>query len=248
MGGTFVHDTPGYDQEIWHTCEQNIREEYSLIQLKNTALFAKRCVSFYREKYRKFSERFWGTLHLATHWEIEAAIENATSIQQELAGIKLSDILTVLSATMDEFCSEENYRTMVQLTGSSYQFVSSAMNEMKKWCRDGLYYLPTHCFSESSYVKPTASVFTILPGNSEQVLPYVVCQILMSRNALILRTSSRGASAFAANQFILSFNTAIRKLLRPDLAILKKAISVLHTDRDFPPGRCFFLELRYFRQ
>jgi phenylacetate-coenzyme A ligase PaaK-like adenylate-forming protein len=59
MENGLIHNTPDYGHEIWQTCEQSEREVFALAQLKNTALFAKRHVPFYREKYRKFPDRFF---------------------------------------------------------------------------------------------------------------------------------------------------------------------------------------------
>lgn len=50
-----LEDIPAYDSLEWDTISKNQREKYALVQAKNTALFAKENVPFYKEHFKNIS-------------------------------------------------------------------------------------------------------------------------------------------------------------------------------------------------
>jgi len=175
----------------------------------------------------------WGGIVPASHWEIEAAVETAGTVQKELSGITTEEIFLVLKKVAEIFGTEEDYNTIVRLTGSPYSFVSEAMEEMKKWFDGKIIGLLENAFPKGICPRQSSPVVAVLPSNSEQELLYIAAQVMLSGNALIIRPSSRGASAYAAGKFVRCISDAVDSFNDERLEPLKRAVQVVHTDRNF---------------
>jgi acyl-CoA reductase-like NAD-dependent aldehyde dehydrogenase len=176
-------------------------------------------------------------IHRASPWTVEAAIESASRTQRKLAALAPGRIMEILSRTMEYyFTRDEEIDVVVSLTGASRQFVSESFQQMKSWCRD-LDALMSTTLSrrgrEGWLSGPTAPVVAVLPGNSESESLYVFAQVLLSRNAAVIRPSSKGAGAYVAWKFIEAYQAALRDLSTSEeseeYGALQSAFSVVHT-------------------
>jgi len=65
------HETPSYKSDFWQTASNESREEAALKQLKNTALFAKMHVPFYKERYKRYSDNFISDIESIEQFSVE---------------------------------------------------------------------------------------------------------------------------------------------------------------------------------
>lgn len=164
---------------------------------------------------------------------LSAAIASAQHVQPLLAGLSLADIQIVLAHTVDHYlATPDHLAQVVELTGSGLTFVREGIAQVKAWCRDlGPYLARALPETEANY-RPTAPVVLVLPSNASQETLFCLAQILLSRNACIVRPSGRGASAYLATEFVRALQQALAELGRDDLRILGQSLSVVHTDVD----------------
>lgn len=176
-------------------------------------------------------------IHRAGPWTIEAALEVAARTQPKLATIAPATIAAVLARAMEYyFASQDEIDAVVSLTGTSRQFVRESFCQMKGWCGDLDTFLNRTLRRrglDGWLFQPTAPVVAVLPGNSEAESLYVFAQVLLSRNAAIIRPSSKGAGAYVAGKFIEAYSAALKEMYAgedsEEYAALRSAFSVLHT-------------------
>lgn len=168
-----------------------------------------------------------------TALSLSAAIASAQDAQPRLAGLSLNDIQTVLARTVDYYlATPAQLAQVVELTCSSLAFVREGIDLVKAWCRDLAPYLARALPETEAVYRPTAPVVLVLPGSDSQETLFCLAQILLSRNACIVRPSGRGASAYLATEFVNALQQALDELGRDDLRILGQSLSVVHTEVD----------------
>lgn len=168
-----------------------------------------------------------------TALSLSAAIASAQHVQPLLAGLSLTDIQTVLARTVDHYLATPAHLAhVVELTGSSLAFVREGIDLVKAWCRALSPYLACALPETKADYRPTTPVVLVLPSNDSQETLFCLAQILLSRNACIVRPSGRGASAYLATEFVRALQQALAELGRDDLRILGQSLSVVHTDVD----------------
>ncbi len=174
----------------------------------------------------------------ATEWDLSTAIECASAAQEELHKISIDTISRVLRRAMDfYFDTPWKFQLITRMSGSPLHFVVNGIEFMKSWCRDLEAYHRRVLGNDGCLYTNSAPLVGILPGNSEQESLYVIAQTLLSRNALILRSSGSGPGAFTALEFHRAFARACHEL-DPDTAdILLGAVSLVSTH-----SGAFFLE------
>lgn len=172
--------------------------------------------------------------HQATQWVREAAIETASRVQPLLAELTVEDICSVLDKTMDYYFDEDSkFEMVMRLTGSPITYVRSSIELLKDWCRNiKQYYDLVFYGKQNRPIKPTSPVFAILPSNSEEESLYIIAQSFLSRNSLIIRPSSKGASVYSCIEFIKALNKALDEIANPKFNILKSTISIINTPPD----------------
>ena len=159
-------------------------------------------------------------VHDVNDYELMSAIKNANKVQRELGKIPMANVRRLLEDTMHNyFHNKTKYETIVKLNGSPINFVREGMDFVKNWCFCAEGFLGRALEKGNITYRNTAPIVTILPSNSEQVMLYVVAQNLLSRNATILRPSSKGAGAYNSNEFVLALNKTIDKLNQKELSL-----------------------------
>jgi len=174
-------------------------------------------------------------VHDVDKWGLVSAIKTASKTQHQLENIPLEKIIGVLSRSVDYYFDDDSkYNVIVSLTGSPITFVREGTKFVKDWCKDLNPYLSLALEGNNVYFRNSAPVVAILPSNSEQEVPYVLAQTLLSRNATIIRPSSLGASSYSVFEFVSALNKGIDKTNDPSLEPLRSAISVINTQsRDY---------------
>jgi hypothetical protein len=169
-------------------------------------------------------------IHDVDDWGLVGAVKTVTWTQKELSKIPLNEILRVLQRSMDFFCADRSeYETIVRLTGSPIEFVEQGGEFVKSWCRYLHDYLSKALPDKRAEYRNSAPVVDVLPGNSDQELLYVVAQTLASRNAAIVRPSSKGAGAYVAKLFAEALNKAVDNIGQDYLLPLKRAVNFVYT-------------------
>ncbi len=172
------------------------------------------------------------SFHLASYWDIEAALETVSRKQTDLAKISVEDIFLLLRKAMEFFLgSSEELSFISKVTGSPPEFTISSLKTVKTWaCKlQEIPFISSAVFSQEKKYLPTAPIVAFLPSNSEHEVLYIVAQVLLSKNALLLRPSSKGACSFVVYKLILALERAISELGMPHLKTVLESITVVHT-------------------
>ncbi len=166
----------------------------------------------------------------ASPWILESALETCSRVQPQLDRIPLERIIELVEHIPDFFFpTEDLYAPIIKISGGSKRFVLESMGFLNEWCRNIRAYVDKSLPTEEAACKSTAPVVAVLPSNSEMELLYVAAQILLSRNAAVIRPSSKGAGAYTAQQFILALNKAIDACADPVLEPVRRSIQIVHT-------------------
>ncbi len=177
---------------------------------------------------------------VATSLDVQSALETCSVVQDQLDIIPTDTILRVLSRSMDfYFADRKNYEILVHLSGSPLSFVAGGIEFVKDWVRNLAPYVAVSLNEQTAAYRNTAPVVAILPSNSEQESLYVLAQTLLSKNAAILRPSSKGGGALTALEFITALNKSIDSFQDGSLEPLRSAICIVNTDaRDYLEPLC----------
>jgi hypothetical protein len=172
--------------------------------------------------------------HQATTWMREAAIETASRVQPLLAELTIEDICSVLGKTMDYYFDDDaKFEVVTRLTGSPITYVRASIGLLKDWCRNIKQYYDLVIYQkQNQQIKSTYPIFAILPSNSEEESLYIFAQALLSRNSLIIRSSSKGASVYSSIELIIALNKALDEISDSRLNILRRSISIVNTPAD----------------
>lgn len=165
----------------------------------------------------------------ASPWTIEYALATANRIQHELELIPVEKIIAVLSKSMTYYFDDESKLIpIVQATGSPLSFVKDTIRQMKDWVRNiDIFY--AHLTNDTNiHYRNSSPVIAILPSNSDAESILVIAQVLLSKNAAIIRPSRKGSSAYSTLEFIQAFNTAIDDFADRALEILKSAVAMIN--------------------
>ena len=195
-----------------------------------------------RRVIRDFDQNPLIEVHDLNEVGLNGAIETACTAQNRLGEIEVEKIIRILERAMDFFFSDDTLLEIcVKLTGSSSVFTKEAYEFVKDWCRDPRPYLDRALGGAGdARVKfhNTAPTLVVLPSNSDQEVLYVLAQVLLSRNATVVRPSSNGSGSFTALQFVRALNRAIDEAANPSLEVLKSSVSIINF-----PGRDFLTHL-----
>jgi len=159
-------------------------------------------------------------------YAVSAAIYNATRTQKMLQDIDRKKITATIKKAMEYFFKETDYEAIVNVTGSPLSFTKSGIDFVKNWCKDLDPWLNKVLDKNVEY-RGSAPVVCSLPGNSEYEFLYIVGQTLVSKNAVVIRPSSKGAGAYVAMRFIEAWLKAIGN--DKSLECLKGAVSIVNT-------------------
>ena len=189
-------------------------------------------------------------VHEISQWGLISSVQSTINAQRELYKISVEKRIALLQLTMNYYFPDDSgYEIMVKLSGSPFHFVKQGIEQMKGWCKDGLNSFLSSALigaSENIRYNSTSPVVAIMPSNSEQEVLYVIAQALLSGNAIIMRPSSHGASAYSAFEIAKAYNLTLEKIQENpqlkhkikindhEISILKNAISIVnYSERDF---------------
>jgi len=161
----------------------------------------------------------------ASFWDITFAIRSITIIQKEIASLDIKSIIKVLENSIKYF--NPSYSYISSITLSDVSFIKEAMQQTKNWCGSISRFYNKIINKEIIY-NSSSPVVCVLPSNSEQEALFIIFQILLSKNAGIIRPSQRGAGAYTCIEIIKAINKAVDKLKDKKLQVLKKAISLVN--------------------
>lgn len=170
---------------------------------------------------------------MATDWMIEAAIETAARTQILISKTHLDKIFLLLNKTMAHYFKDhKTYETFVNLTGSPYHYIYKNTEELKNWCANIQDFYKKMFNNPDMVVKQTKPTVVILPNNSDEETVYVLAQTILSRNAAIVRPSSKNEGSFVLIEFVDALNKAIDELNDPELEAFRSIVSVLNIPAD----------------
>lgn len=182
-------------------------------------------------------------IHDANKWGLKAAAETAATTHDAMNAVSIHEISHVLETAMDIYFSDSSkFKTICRVTGSPYSHVDQSTGMVKNWCRNILSYYENSFGRDNSqdvHIAGSAPVVVILPGNSDQEVIFILAQTLMTKNPAVVRPSTTGAGSFVVYEFIRALNAAIDTIGRPELEVLRSAVSLVNTrDRDFLDSLC----------
>lgn len=178
-------------------------------------------------------------LAVADKWTMVAAKGAASHAQAMLANVPRVKIVNLLARAMDFYFPDRNaYRIISGITGSPLPFVESGLEYVKDWCRSGRVFLDAALPQSTPHIghieySNSRPVVAVLPSNSDQVAVYTVAQILYSRNACIVRGSSKGIGPWATYELANALSQAAAESNDEDCAVVASSLSVLNTELNY---------------
>ncbi|HSU72379.1 MAG TPA: aldehyde dehydrogenase family protein [Candidatus Binatia bacterium] len=180
-------------------------------------------------------------LHGATPVHVRNAKRVMAQVRAELAATPLSVLLRVVRSAAKEYCADAtDVELIARLSGSPITYVKESVAAIQYWLQHIDAYLEnafgvanyehvpvTVGATEVGYRKhvPSGPVIAILPANDDSVPAYVLAQLFLSKNPSLVKPSSHGASAFAAERFLHALHAAILREA-PDRTYLTKALQM----------------------
>ncbi len=170
---------------------------------------------------------------IANHSDIDRIVESATHQLEKLHEVPLEEIRNLFLNTMERFIEKIDNQYIAAITGSTETYLSGlwfACTKMLKLYNEYLANMLPGRFHQGdnrAYPKNTAPTFVILPGNSEMESIWLILQVLMTRNPVVVRVSTASASMYVIHTFLGALTACLanqRTLLREVL----NSISVIH--------------------
>jgi acyl-CoA reductase-like NAD-dependent aldehyde dehydrogenase len=182
-------------------------------------------------------------LHGATPVQVRNAKRAMLAVRDELAETPLKVLVRIIQSAAKDYCADASDAELIaRLSGSPISYVKESIGAVRYWLQHIDAYLenafghanyehiPVNILStEVAYRKFLASspVIAILPTNDDSVPAYVLAQLFLSKNPSLVKPSSHGASAFAAERFVHALHAAIRREA-PDRAYLMKSVQLVN--------------------
>jgi acyl-CoA reductase-like NAD-dependent aldehyde dehydrogenase len=172
------------------------------------------------------------SINIASYWNIQSAIRDASIAQEKLAELDVLDIIKVLKNSLKYF--KPSLDLISNIIGTDIDTLKKSRKNIDIWYEnlEDFYF---NSINKNVTYHPSAPVVCILPSNSDQEALFILTQTLLTKNAAIVRSSTKGVNSYVTLEFIKAINKSVDDFKNPKLNILKNAISSINllSDDDY---------------
>jgi|GEM_PF-4268680 len=179
-------------------------------------------------------------IHGTSPTGIRVAKRAMLQIREQLASTPSGVLLRIVKRAAKDYLGASERELIARLSGSPISYVNASVETYRHWMSHIDQYLE-QAFGTAEYERvpirvhgkqvgyrkhlPTGPVVAVLPANEDGAAAYVLAQLFLSKNPILVKPSSRGASAFATERFIRALHAAILAEA-PDRKYLLQAVQM----------------------